>query len=379
MYVAGCLQGVTLVSFPASSAILKRLHGFSDAQYGAIFLPQVTMVILGSLLGGAVAARLGLRRLLAAALFANLVSQAALCASASLALEAAYASVLMGTACLGLGVGLSAAPLNSYPTLLFPARHDASIVAMHVAIGIGLSVGPVLAGLLAGAGLWAAFPAALAALCLVLVGVVLVISLPADAPARSEGSPVGDPPPKHEAAFWLFVGVVVLYALAEGTFANWVLIYLTEERGIAAPTAAVALSAFWGALTAGRVAVLALLLRFAARRIWMALPILMAAAFALLPLITTGLTGIAFFALAGLACSAFFPLSLSLATRRFPRHVAWVSSMLMAAMGGVGLSSFLIGPLRAHWPLARIYALSAAWPLFALGLIAILVRRDEAR
>jgi len=37
VYGAALLQGLTLVSFPASSAVLRHLHGFSETQYGAIF------------------------------------------------------------------------------------------------------------------------------------------------------------------------------------------------------------------------------------------------------------------------------------------------------------------------------------------------------
>ncbi|WP_034431885.1 hypothetical protein, partial [Candidatus Contendibacter odensensis] len=48
VYLIAFLQGLTLVSFPASSAVLKQMHGFTDAQYGAIFLPQVALAVLGA-------------------------------------------------------------------------------------------------------------------------------------------------------------------------------------------------------------------------------------------------------------------------------------------------------------------------------------------
>ena len=53
VYVAALFQGLTLVSFPASSDVLMQAHGFTHAQYGAIFLPQVAAAILGALGGGA--------------------------------------------------------------------------------------------------------------------------------------------------------------------------------------------------------------------------------------------------------------------------------------------------------------------------------------
>src|SRR5512147_96156 len=61
-------------------------------------------------------------------------------------------------------------------------------------------------------------------------------------------------------------------------------------------------------------------------------------AFLLLPYAMDAVTGIALFALAGFACSAFLPLTISLASQRFPRQIALVSSMLIAAlMVGVGM------------------------------------------
>ena len=75
------------------------------------------------------------------------------------------------------------------------------------------------------------------------------------------------------------------------------------------------------------------------------------------------------FALAGLACSAFFPLTIALASERFPEHVAWVSSMLIAAlMVGVGLGSFAIGPLREWLTFEQLYRLSAFYPAAVIGL-----------
>ncbi len=378
VYAGAFVQGLTLVSFPASSAILKHTHGFSDAQYGAIFLPQVVMVIGGSIAGGFMAGRLGLRNLLAVALGVNLVSQAALAASAALRPDAAYASILLGTTCLGLGFGLSAAPLNTCPALLFPQRRDAAFVAMHTAMGAGLAAGPLLAGFLSTAQIWVAVPALLAALCLSVVAASLIATLPAPEPASRDDAGA-ERRPLSEAAFWLFVATAVLYAIGEGTFGNWALLYLSEERGITPAAAAFALSAFWGALTGGRVVASLLLLRVAARPIWASMPLMMVSAFLILPLAHTAIGGALAFAWAGLSCSACFPLSMSLATRRFAKHGPWIASMMMAAvMSGVGLSSLAIGPLRAHITLARLYPLSALWPLLTLAAIAVLIRRGDA-
>jgi fucose permease len=105
----------------------------------------------------------------------------------------------------------------------------------------------------------------------------------------------------------------------------------------------------------------------------------MVLAFLLLPYADTPVRGIAAFALAGLACSAFFPLSVALATRRFEKHVAWVSSMLIAAlMVGVGLGSYVIGVLRDAVDMEQLYRLSTFYPIVALLLGIVVLRRRSA-
>jgi predicted MFS family arabinose efflux permease len=181
--------------------------------------------------------------------------------------------------------------------------------------------------------------------------------------------------------FWSFFAIAVIYAFAEGTFSNWIVVYLQDGKHLPAATATTALSAFWGALVAGRLLVSALVLRVAPQRVWIALPVAMAVAFLALPHATSAELGVGLFVLSGLACSAFFPLSIALVTERFPHQVPWVSSMMIAAlMTGVGAGSFAVGALRARLPFETLYAWSALYPAAVLLLAALTVlRRPGAR
>jgi fucose permease len=182
-------------------------------------------------------------------------------------------------------------------------------------------------------------------------------------------------------AFWGLVAIAVLYAFAEGTFSNWIVIYLTDSRQLPMSAGTAALSAFWAALVVGRLAVSLLTLKLPLQPIWRALPLFMIAAFLALPFATNAVTGIALFAFAGLACSAFFPLTIAVASKQFPEHVPWVSSMMIAAlMVGVGLGSFATGVLREMLALDNLYRLSIVYPVLALALmLAFRVRRIERR
>jgi hypothetical protein len=59
--VAGMVQGIVLVTFPALSTIFTKAseYGLSSTQYGALFLPQVVTAITASLLGAGLAGALG--------------------------------------------------------------------------------------------------------------------------------------------------------------------------------------------------------------------------------------------------------------------------------------------------------------------------------
>lgn len=379
VYLIAFLQGLTLVSFPASSAVLKQMHGFTDAQYGAIFLPQVAMAVLGAVAGGTLARRLGLQPLLWMSAVGNGLSQLALAASVWVMPALAFPVILTGTALLGLSFGLGGAPLNGYPPRFFPRRAPAAVVALHTLLGLGLMVGPLLAGGFGLAGWWIGFPLSLLGLSALLALAAATVRLPTDGGGETTRRD-DERPPLHSGAFWIFVAIAVLYAFAEGTFSNWAAIYLRDAKGLSAIVAGLALSVFWGAMVAGRLLVSLLVAWIAPLTIWLALPALMVAAFLLLPAADTPLLGLGLFALAGLACSAFFPLTITLASERFPQHVAWVSSMLIAAlMVGVGLGSFVIGPLREWLTFEQLYQISAFYPATVIGLALWLVARSRRR
>ncbi|MGR9107199.1 MAG: MFS transporter [Gammaproteobacteria bacterium] len=394
LYLSGMLQGLTLVSFPASSVVLKQMHDFSDAQYGAIFLPQVVAAVIGAFTGARFSERFGLKVLLWIALLINALSQGLLAAMLFLSHSLAFPAVLLGTACLGFGFGLSGAPLNGLPPLLFPTRRDTSIVALHTFLGLGLALGPVVANPFILAGHWVWFPISLAGLALSLVVLTSLSRFPGSRRSKSVSDYCGsmslpemnmlsdtgalEYEPLRQSGFWMFAVITVFYAFAEGTFANWAVIYLQDVKNLPQTVAAGALSVFWAAMVAGRLLTSVLVLRFAPSRIWMTLPVLMIAAFLLLPHADTAFLGIGLFALAGLACSAFFPLCISIASKYYPADVPRVSSMLIAAlMVGVGTGSWLVGLLRERVAMEDLYRLSVFYPLAAFVLAYLVLRRAK--
>lgn len=375
LYSAGALQGLAVVSFPASSGELQGTYGLSDQAYGSLFIPQMIFTIAGSLAGGALAKRLGLRTLLVLSLIAACGSQLCLRSVAWTGADMRLYVLWLGTALMGTGFGLSAAPLNGYPALLFPKRADAALVAVHTLVAAGFALGPLGVSALMGQGLWTYFPVSLAAAMIVCAVLAVRAPLPLPLPART-GARAG-------LSLWplaVFFAIAIVYAVAEGTFANWAIVFLTDERRVSPELAAIALSSFWAALAGGRLLVSALLAFVPAARFWIALPVLMIAVLLALPLASGAVSGIVLFALAGLACSAFFPLTVESAVRESPEHAATISSILIAAlMIGAGGGSFVLGSLREAFDLSTLYRISAIEPAIVIALAAIVLVRRRKR
>jgi Major Facilitator Superfamily len=375
LYLGAILLGMTLVSVPAASAYLKALHGFSDQQYGRVFLPQLLCAIAGALLAGPAVRRWSLKSLFMVALICFALSELALASSASVDASTAVALVMISTGLFGFGFGFGGGPLNGLVANLFPSRSVAAITALHLMAGIGLMVGPLFFRAFEAAGLWSLAPWALASASVVLFaigGFFLDASLPPSSVTPGAA-------PSGSGYVRLMLAIAFLYALVEGAFSNWAVLYVSGQKHQSADVAATALSIFWGGLTLGRLIVTMLVSRMAASAIWFALPILMLLVFLLLPIADSAGALWLGYAAAGLACSGFFPLMVALAARPFPAHVSWIASMLTASlMVGVGAGAYLIGALLERIPMSRLYLHLAVVPMITLGLMA-LARRIETR
>jgi fucose permease len=220
-------------------------------------------------------------------------------------------------------------------------------------------------------GFWLGFPYVLIATALALSLAAAFVRLPRPPIPAAAAAPSRHP--VRTPAFWLFIAIGVLYSIAEGLFGNWAVVFLHEDRGLNEADAGAALSAFWGALVAGRLAISALIVRVPADRVWQALPIFMIGAYLLMPRVDTPTGALATLAFAGIACSAFFPLAVARAVRMYPDWGAFLSSLLVAAlMIGVGIGSYTVGPLRDLYGLASLYQWSALFPLIVFALVLVL-------
>jgi fucose permease len=370
IYTAGVVQGLALVTFPAASAIFTSADGFGfdSTRYGAMFVPQVIFAVLASGLAPKLARRWTLRRVLLIGLAGNIVSTTLLALSGLLigAPGAAFAVLLVATGTLGLGFGATVMALNTYAETFFPESSDRAVLALNALLGLGTALAPVLVALVVDIGAWWLLPSLVACILILVLGVALMQPLRAASAVPATPLRRGNLPHR----FWLYAIAVFLYGIVETLNGNWAVLYLSSERGVSAGAASLALTAFWVMVTLGRVLMAVISRWVPARWIYVALPILLVLVFQLAARVRDDIGGILAFGIAGLACSAFLPLSISFGGNEFSQLSAVIAGELIAFYQlGYGVAAFGIGPLRdwAGLPFDTIFAAGSV----VAGLLAI--------
>jgi fucose permease len=350
VYTAALAQGFALVVVPGASTLLTSPRGYAltGVEYGALFVPMVAGAIAASGAGGLLALRWGLKRLFLCGVLVDLVAMALVALSAAFLGRhvPSYAILIAGMLALGAGFGATLTALNSLAPGFFPDRAEAALTALHTLLGTGTALAPIFVSVASGRGWWW-IPALVAAVLLFLAVTgstqPLAAALAVPAP-RSAGH--SDFFRNLSGRLWCFVAIVVLYGISETLCGNWSILYVHAERGFSAAQAGLALAAFWAMVTVGRLAIAIASAWLAPRVLYRALPILLLAAFLLIPHSGSAAAAIGTFGFAGLACSGFLPLSIGFAEEQFPRLAELMAGELIAGyMIGYGIASFGVGPL----------------------------------
>ena len=286
VYAIGLFQGLSLVAFPAAATILTAETGYdlSKSQYGVMFIPQVVLAIAGSLALATLAGRFSLKRVLLAGMVANTLAMVLLAGSNPVQGDAiAYPMLLVATAALGLGFGLTLGSISTYAGAFMPARRDVALTALNVLLGLGTALSPLLIAFFTDVAQWWYLPLLAAAGFLVLIG--LTAGQPMDVPApgsgrtaRVKGARPGIPP-----LFWVFAAALVIYGIGETMFGNWGTTLLVG-KGVSATSANDGLAVFWAAVTLGRLVIALASTRVRSTHIYVALPWAIAAALLVFPI-----------------------------------------------------------------------------------------------
>jgi hypothetical protein len=380
LYGGAFILGATLDSFPASSAYLVALHGFSDRQYGAIYIPQLIAAIAGALAGASASRFVSLKRMWAASLVSFSIAQVLLIlcgmSSGTLNRETALAVLMVATAAFGFGFGFGGGPLNGLVASQFANSRNTAIAALHMCAGAGLAAAPYVFAQFSLADHWALGIFLL--LGLTALALTLTLMAPLDQGTGSQDTDSAAQPIRTR-VFAILVIAAIAYALVEGTFSNWAVLFVQHDLGLPPAVAGGALSLFWAGLTVGRLAVSVIVLK--ARPLGILCAASLGMIGALLLVRTADSTGSALtgFAVAGLACAGFFPMLVAFAAEGHPHQISWLASMLTAAlMTGVGIGSYAIGALRASVSIRDLYGYAVLYPVIAI-LAVMSASRERTR
>jgi MFS family permease len=376
---AGLVQGIVLVTFPAASTIFTDPdeYDLSRTQYGTLFLPQVVTAIAGALLGAGLARRVGAKRVYVIGLSFSLLSMALLVASTPFTDDqpVAFGLLLVATACLGAGFGLTVPTLNTFTAVFHPSTVDRSVLVLNALLGLGTALAPVFAAIFVGLGFWWGLPVMSVIL---LVGVLLAsapLPLQADTAGTSEAR---RPRMVIPARFWLYAGFAVLYGICETMNGNWSQLDMTSEIGASTATASLALTAFWAMVTVGRVIFASIQRWFPTHRTYHVLPFVLVGVFLVIASLSEGddVAGVLAFGVAGLGCSALLPLTISFAQADLTAISAATAGMVIACYQlGYGLAAFGAGPLQdAGVSLPAIFGGAAIAAAVMAGLSFVITR-----
>ena len=357
----------------ASASLGPTLPGLAEhtqsrlAQTSSLFAARSLGYLIGSVLGGRLYDRVPGHPVMAGGLLlmAGMMALAPLATS----LWVLTAAILI----LGLAEGVLDVGGNTLLVWVHREKVGPFMNGLHFFFGVGAFLSPLIIAyaMLGGGGIFRAY---LALAVLLLPGAVWLLRLPS--PAASVASP-NDPAGRANGRLVaLIVTFLFLYAGAEVSFGGWIYSYAVALRLSSDAVAAYLASAFWGALTAGRLLAIPLAVRLPPRYLLLADFLGCLASLGALLLwphslvvVWLGTCGL------GLSMASIFPTTLSLAQGRMPISGAVTGWFFVGASAGGMTLPWLIGQFFESVGPRVLIAILAVDLTAALGLLAVMAFR----
>ncbi len=258
--VLGMLDGITGVAF----ALMRVDFGVGLDAMAWILLPSTLGFIISSFFVGRVLTRLSMATVV---IGAGLLRSLALL---SMGVAPAWWMISATSLLLGLSGGFIDAGMNTW----FATRFSPRLMNwLHACFGIGATFSPIILTLLLSAGFsWRSGYLFMMVVQLLVVAVTVatrgrwhveplpLAELEGDSSHGAQGTR-SQAEPAHAnvrdtlrlPAVWLGIAVFLCYTGVELTTANWSYTIFTESRGVAARTAGIWVSLFWGSFALGRI------------------------------------------------------------------------------------------------------------------------------
>jgi fucose permease len=349
------LIGITTVLLGPLLPTLAMHWGMRDLQSGYFFASQYIGSTLGSLISTQALPRWGFTRVCTAAMLI-------LCVGLEIFVLGSWQLGLAGVFCCGLGMALAIAASNLGVAQNNPGRAAAALSLLNFAWGIGAVVCPFLIA----AGLrYLPLTQLIPALgVLPLLFALRFATLDSSREARMPASPW------KLAPFLLITTLAFLYVGTENAVGGWIASYARNVALLSAGAAAMAPSAFWGALLLGR-GVAPGVLRSHSERTVYRLGLLAAVVGTILvltthlvPLLLTGA------AIVGLGLAALFPITVAVLSRDLGENSQRVGGFF-CGIGNIGRATipFLVGAVSTTTHSLRA---GMALPLLSMALMLVI-------
>jgi fucose permease len=342
--VLGMGDGLLGVAWPS----VRAQFGQPLAALGEVGLAQTIGYLAAGSLSGLLAIRLG------TGTYLTLAAAVGVVALAGFAIAPVWPLFVLCGAVYGVWAGSIDAGMNAWMALQRDVR---AMNLMHFAYGVGATAGPLLmtACLTVGPGWRAAYLVASTAIAALFVGIVLTRR----AWGRSAGTADPAAPAEAGSTPWLLLGAIMgtflVYVAVEVGAGVWTFSHLV---GLGTPStlAGVTVSAFWGALTLGRLAMAVAGGRAGAATLLLASCLVAVAGTAAYVVLPAGLGALLAVSLLGLGLAGIFPLQMAqvperVGARRTPHVVGGimaasaVGGSLLTAGIGVGMQTAGVGAL----------------------------------
>ena len=239
------------------------------------------------------------------------------------------------TVLTGIGAGIMIVTTNLLAAQLFPERSTSMLNLANVFYGIGAVLGPALAGQslrLFGTALAPMWGGAALMLLLALPS----MRLPDARSVQDETVAAHAGPVWRGATLWMIGAFVLLYVGTETGIGGWATAYMERTTAQGVATAALTASAFWLALTGGRVIGIFAGMRLAPTRLLtVCVVVALGGALLLQASIGNALLSMAATMIIGLALGPVYPTALAITTGTFRRGTGTATSIVMA-LGSIG-------------------------------------------
>jgi fucose permease len=237
----------------------------------------------------------------------------------------------------GLGGGAIVLATNVLIARVYADRSVSALNLLNLFFGVGAFFSPALVGLIAGqTGYGRQILWLVSGLLAVQVVLFLWLRIPAPTPASTQNPAAGLGVLLRSRLVWLLAFLLMLYVGVENGFGGWITVYMQRTANLPYEQAALSASAFWLALTAGRLVTVGLGL--SAVRI-LALSLGGALAGSLLMVVGRGNLALstAGILLTGFSFASIFPSTVSLSSSSFPEQAGRAMSIIngMASIGAM--------------------------------------------